>query len=448
MNSFIKGTLVVAALAGIGAGGHFGYKAINNKNKEINNLKTEISQIKEDNESLKTQLEEKDNQLAEKEEKLEEVTKSYLTLKDVEIPRIQNELATKTSLLETANGQISTLNTQKVSLLSAVTEIDNVINETEDAVEIETLEARKNAILVQIDSLNTQISSLESEKQKLQTEVDNLKVEKQNLQTEVDNLKSQKTQLENEIASLNTQLSNLRTAISQLENATGIEYKTSKKSIMVANLTDFVLRDNLINLEDVITLKETTIVAGSPVCNFDIFPGSSIKQWFNSFFSHEFTQSYYSRSSLSYYQFTLNGIEHDCIEQTNIKDKYSYDWSNISVYYNNVLCSDLNDLADNTTYIIYSIIDENDKLSIYISDINITGKYIADNGRYFDFDTKTYVNDDSGIVNSYMNGAFRIGSDGVEFSYSKGSQDLMCIFKFNSISSFEYDGQTFTKSEG
>ena len=31
MNGFIKGTLIVAALAGIGAGGHFGYKAINNK---------------------------------------------------------------------------------------------------------------------------------------------------------------------------------------------------------------------------------------------------------------------------------------------------------------------------------------------------------------------------------------------------------------------------------
>ena len=394
MNGLIKGLLITAAVAGVGACGHFGYKAINNKNKEINNLKTENAQLKEDNEtkskeitSLKNDLMDKNTSLVNLQGAYSDLLTKYSKLVDVEIPRIQNELATKTSLLETANGQISTLNTQKVSLLNAVTEIDNVINETEDAVEIENLEARKNAILVQIDSLNTQISSLESEKQALQTEVDNLKVEKQNLQTEIANLQTQKTQLENEIASLNTQIADLRTALSQLENTTGIEFKVaSKQGFLHLNDNLIVVNffDRAISLEDYLSNVGFTQIGDTSVDACSLSSGSEIKTNFSGIYTGEISTVSFGLETHNHYEFTLNGTARHCEESTG-NTTVDKELSNLKIYYNGVICENLNAIDDNKQYLINGVVSGDD-ICIYINDNFLTGKYVSKIGEIYDFD--------------------------------------------------------------
>ena len=442
MNGFIKGTLIVAALAGIGAGGHFGYKAINNKNKEINNLKTEVSQLQEDNESLKTKLAEKDNQLAEKEAKLEEVTKNYLNLKDVEIPRIQNELTEKTTQLKTANTQISTLSTQKVSLLNAVSEIDNKINSTEDAVEIETLETRKIAVLNQIDTLNSQISSLEDEKQKLETEVANLKVEKANLQTEVAQLQTQKTNLEKEIASLNTQISDLRTALSQLENTTGFEFIMAQKYIYFENYGNpLYISKSVHSFKDIVTGKAETKIGDNYVLDYVNLDKSQVDDFIN--FLNKILETNYAFASVSYYKFTFNDDD-KCYQESpsSMPGFNDQKFSNATVYYNGQEISDFSVLSSTKSYAIMTQTNEQNLL-IYIVDKSPKGKYVSETGNYFDFDNnQSNINDSvSEISDVYFSNDRDSTSSRIVINYCGWSYDV-------DSDSFEYQGETFTKSEG
>ena len=450
MNGLVKGLLITAAVAGVGAGGHFGYKAINNKNKEINNLKTEISQIKEDNEikskeieTLNVKVSEKDKELAKKQKEYEENLKTLLELRDVEIPRIQNELATKTSLLETANGQISTLNTQKVSLLNAVTEIDNKINSTEDAVEIETLEARKSAILTQIDDLNTQIDKLTTDKQSLQTEVDNLKVEKANLETEIANLQTRKTQLENEIKTLNTQISNLRTALGQLENTTGFTYKCTLQEIMIDNFfSTLIVSDTIYSFEDILNLNGTTIVGGTTYSNFRLCSGSTIKEIFDKF-SEIPGSTFISKQSTLCYEFTFNGTL-KCYSDSPGFVSDGTELTGISVYYNNELCESFQ-FEETSVYYVFATL-ENGFVKVYVLDSTLSGKYVSENGKYIDFDKKLYSLDES-HTGDFKNSQLYIDSTGVHISIwpDEFSSQLFIDYSNGTLT---YSGQTFTKSEG
>lgn len=450
MNGLVKGALIVAALAGVGAGGHFGYKSIADQNRKMESLKTENVQLKEDNEtkskeitSLKNDLMDKNTSLVKLQGDYDNLLTEYSKLVDVEIPRIQNELAEKTSQLESANSQISTLITQKVSLLSAVTEIDNVINETEDAVEIENLEARKNAILVQIDSLNTQISSLTDERRELQTEVESLKVEKQNLQTEITQLQEQKTQLEKEIASLNTQISDLRNALSQLENTTGFEYITSSKMIYFQNLSaGLLISKSIYSFEELAKGNGDFSIGDSRFSDYSIYDNSQgqIENYLN-----EIKENNYSALSVSnYYKFVFNGTEKCYLESSESVSFTDKKISKLTVYYNGEKIEDFS-MIKTLKFLALMSNFENEELTIYIVDFSPTGKYVSENGDYLDFDNKKMSR--SGqieeISDSYYN--YDIFASGSNFTaiinYTGG-----WVYDINT-DSFNYFGTVFTKSE-
>lgn len=448
MNGFIKGTLLVAALAGVGTGGYFGYKKITDQDKQIKNLETENTQLKEDVENktaeiseLNSRLKTTSDELAEKNKALESAMSELAESEKYKI-KLQNELATKTSLLETVNGQISTLNTQKVSLLNAVTEIDNVINETEDAVEIENLEARKNAILVQIDSLNTQISSLTDEKQELQTEVDNLKVEKQNLQTEIANLQTQKTQLENEIASLNTQIADLRTALSQLENTTGFEFIMAQKYIYFENYGNpLYISKSVHSFKDIVTGKAETKIGDNYVLDYVDLDKSQVDDFIN--LLNTILETNYAFASVSYYKFTFNGDD-KCYQESpsSMPGFNDQKFSNATVYYNGQEISDFSILSSTKSYAIMTQTNEQNLL-IYIVDKSPKGKYVSGTGNYFDFDNnQSNINNSvSEISDAYFSNDRDSTSSRIIINYCGWSYDV-------DSDSFEYQGETFTKSEG
>lgn len=152
MKDIIKGALLFAGIAAVGTGGYFGYKKVSDNNKEITQLKTELTQEKENSANTNKLLEEKTAQYA-------ELKKTY---------------DAKVTELDTVTKNVATLESEKTSLLNAVTEIDNTITKTTDKVELENLQTRKTAILAQITTLEENISTLSADKTKLETQVKSL----------------------------------------------------------------------------------------------------------------------------------------------------------------------------------------------------------------------------------------------------------------------------------
>jgi predicted nucleic acid-binding Zn-ribbon protein len=163
--------------------------------KIATNLSPAYAEMKDDNEN-------KDSQISDLTSEIDTLNKT-ITDKDASITAKNKQIAEKDSLissqteqLNTCNSNIQTLNTQKAGLLTAVTEIDNKINSTTDSVELDDLEIRKTAILAQIDTLNTQIATLTQEKTQLTQEIATLTQEKADLQAEVTQLESDKAELQ------------------------------------------------------------------------------------------------------------------------------------------------------------------------------------------------------------------------------------------------------------
>ena len=448
MNGFIKGTLLVAALAGVGTGGYFGYKKITDQDKKIKNLEIENTQLKEDVENktaeiseLNSRLKTKSDELAEKNKALESAMSELAESEKYKI-KLQNDLNEKTTQLESANGEISTLSTQKISLLNAVTEIDNKINETEDAVEIETLEARKSAVLNQIDDLNTQIDKLKTDKQSLQTEVDNLKVEKSNLEKEITQLQTQKANLEKEITQLQTQISDLRTAISQLENTTGFTYKCTLQEIIIDNFSSpLIVSDTIYSFEDILNLNGTTIVGGTTYSNFRLCSGSTIKEIFDKF-SEIPGSTFISKQSTLCYEFTFNGTL-KCYSDSPGFVSDGTELTGISVYYNNELCENFQ-FEETSGYYVFATL-ENGFVKVYVLDATLSGKYVSENGKYIDFDKKLYSLDES-HTGDFKTSQLYIDSTGVHISIwpDEFSSQLFIDYSNGTLT---YSGQTFTKSE-
>ena len=173
----IAGTLAGLIMAGgIAGAGYFGYKTIKDRDKTIEDQKTTIEKLEDENKVSK--------------EKIEELTKD-LSAKVSEIAEKDKQIAEKDNLIEENNHKIQTLNNQKTTLLASVSEIDNKLTSTTDAVDVDSLEARKTAILSQIDTLNTEIANLTNEKTQLEQDVATLTEEKQNLQNQINNIQSQ-----------------------------------------------------------------------------------------------------------------------------------------------------------------------------------------------------------------------------------------------------------------
>ena len=159
MKDIIKGALLFAGIAAVGTGGYFGYKKVSDNTKEITQLKTELTQEKENSANTNKLLEEK--------------TAQYSELK-----KIYDEKVTE---LDTVTKNVATLESQKASLLNAVTEIDNTITKTTDKVELENLQTRKTVILAQITTLEENISTLNTDKTKLEDQVKSLQEDLKNI---------------------------------------------------------------------------------------------------------------------------------------------------------------------------------------------------------------------------------------------------------------------------
>lgn len=148
------------------------------------------------------------------------------------IDKLNGEISTKTQLIKDKDNEISglkvnladvqqqayTLTTQKTTLLSVVTEIDNKINSTTDATEIDNLEERKASILAQIDALNEEIKTLEQEKTQLEADIAVLQQEKTTLQNEIKQLKIEKQNLEKEVEQLESDKSDLEKRLGYLDD--------------------------------------------------------------------------------------------------------------------------------------------------------------------------------------------------------------------------------------
>lgn len=179
------------------------------------------AEIKDDNAK-------KDSQIKDLNKDIDSLNKTILE-KDTSIAQKDKLIAEKDSLintqtqqLNTCNANIQTLSSQKVTLLTAVSEIDNKINSTTDSVELEDLETRKTAILTQIDTLNTQISTLQTQKTQLEQDIATLQQEKATLQAEVSQLQNDKTNLQSQINSLLSQLEQYNLITVSIDGAYGV----------------------------------------------------------------------------------------------------------------------------------------------------------------------------------------------------------------------------------
>ena len=388
MNGFIKGTLLVAALAGVGTGGYFGYKKITDQDKKIKNLEIENTQLKEDVENktaeiseLNSRLKTKSDELAEKNKALESAMSELAESEKYKI-KLQNDLNEKTTQLESANGKISVLSTQKVSLLNAVTEIDNKINSTESSVEIETLEERKSAILTQIDDLNTQIDKLTTDKQSLQTEVDNLKVEKQNLQTEIAQLQEQKTQLENEIVDLNNQISELNEQVSALrESALHLVYTESYLNNFLPG-NSLPLASRIYKGIDIVDINNYYMSSRGEKREFTYFNLVDYPDMINNLL-----QGKSSVNNCTTRHYECN-IDNQLLKIISDLPNTFINVNSYKVFYKGEEVTDSSSFNQYKTYIM-SVILEDNNLSIYLDDV-LFGKYASSDGDYIDFDNFTY----------------------------------------------------------
>ena len=189
--------------------------------KVATNLSPAYAEIKDDNAKKDSQINNLNNEInnlnktiLEKDASIEE--------KNIAIAEKDSLISSQTEQLNTCNANIKTLSSQKVTLLTAVSEIDNKINSTTDSVELEDLETRKTAILAQIDTLNTQISTLQAQKTQLEQDIATLQQEKATLQAEVNQLKQDKAELQNQVENLQNQKTTLQEQVNNFSKVTTI----------------------------------------------------------------------------------------------------------------------------------------------------------------------------------------------------------------------------------
>lgn len=248
-----------------------------NKQETINKLNETVSEkekeLKEANELIATKnalIAEKDADIAEKQKAIE-ARDAELADKQKTIEAKDKTIAEKQATIDEQTTSINTLTSQKTSLLSAVTEIDNKINSTSDAVEINNLETRKTAILNQIDQLDSQIETLtsqkaqlennvqtlQSDKTQLQSQVATLTSDKTNLQNQVNTLTFEKTQLQQEVATLTTEKQNLQNQIDTLNS-------------QLAEFEQYTLNIDQTNPVESITIEDTKLGTSATMSNVNI----------------------------------------------------------------------------------------------------------------------------------------------------------------------------------
>lgn len=270
-----KGKIIAGTLAGIicagaiASGGVYGVKLLKDRDKTIEDQKTTIGQLEEENNVSK--------------EKIEQLTND-LSAKVSELAEKDKQIADKDNLISENNHKIQTLNSQKTTLLASVAEIDNKLTSTIDAVDIDNLEARKNAILVQIDTLNTEIANLTAEKTQLQQEVVALTTEKTQLQKQIDDLQKSAQTIITKSYSYSiaycdaesntvTSIADNTSSISRETFATIVEHKDELKPYSVDEFA-YIQNDVLnISLLTSIGSKMATVNDDNYKCNVNFYLG-------------------------------------------------------------------------------------------------------------------------------------------------------------------------------
>lgn len=322
----IAGTLAGLIMAsGIAGAGYFGYKTIKDRDKTIDEQKTTIGQLEEDNKVSK--------------EKIEGLTKD-LSAKVSELAEKDKQIVEKDNLISENNNKIKTLNSQKTTLLASVSEIDNKLTSTTDAVDVDNLEARKMAILGQIDTLNADIANLTAEKTQLQQEIETLTTEKTQLQNQIDSLNKQIVELTNKLNNVSRNLNNATVtfkytynnlAYSVFDDAGNYDYQgghvdtkilaTSCSRQDLLNFVNQVEKDIKVNLpKSANSSRETCLFV------YDVYEIEIQHQTLCMDVVHDETYSFTSNTNLST-KILLNGNQIDIEELStslDSKSKYSY----------------------------------------------------------------------------------------------------------------------------
>ena len=283
---------------GIAGGGYYAYKQIKDRDKTIDDQKTTIGQLEEENKVSKEkieqltkdlsakvaellekdkQIEAKDAEIAEKDATIADKQKA-IDAKDKEIEEKNKTIADKDALIseketeiEESNHRVQILNSQKTSLLSAVTEIDQKINSTSDSVEIDNLEARKTAILTQIEELDSQIETLTSQKTKLENDVKTLQADKTQLQSEVDALTTDKTNLQNQVNTLTSEKTQLQQEVTTLTTEKqNLQSQIDTLNAQLAEFEQYTLNIDQTNPVESITIEDTKLGTSATMSNVNI----------------------------------------------------------------------------------------------------------------------------------------------------------------------------------
>lgn len=248
-----------------------------NKQETINSLNKTVAEkeqaLKEAEELIATKnalIAEKDADIAEKQKAIEEKD-ATIADKQKAIEEKDKTIAEKQATIDEQTTSINTLTTQKTSLLSAVTEIDNKINSTSDEVEIDNLEARKTAILTQVDQLDSQIETLTSQKAQLENDVQTLQSDKTQSQSQVATLTSDKTNLQNQVNTLISEKTQLQQEVTALTiEKQNLQSQIDTLNAQLAEFEQYTLNIDQTNPVESITIEDTKLGTSATMSNVNI----------------------------------------------------------------------------------------------------------------------------------------------------------------------------------
>ncbi len=308
------------------------------------------------------------------------------------IEKLNGEISTKTQLIKDKDNEISglkvnladvqqqayTLTTQKTALLSVVTEIDNKINSTTDATEIDNLEERKASILAQIDALNEEIETLEQEKTQLEADIAVLQQEKATLEEEVKKLKQEKVDLEKQVQDLEKDNENLlkQKGAQLVKNVTYLELPFGDIKKRVACVESFEEYLNILKVPSAPNIREKYSSQVSKYYLTLLFETLSNNETYT---ARKFKNETYE---IRLYDIYTGGVTNQYL------DEVTYNSSSILVKYNGeiISASEFENIRyeDLVSFNCYASNFTNDGFTLNI--VDLTGVYKMNNNCYVDFD--------------------------------------------------------------
>lgn len=377
--------------------------------------------VLDDLEKQKQEIDDLNEQIKTKDALIAENT-SLINQKDAQILAQQNALSEK-------NQSITTLSSQKIKLLSAVTQIDNLINSTVDQTEIDNLEEKKTAILKQIDSLNESITTLNAEKTQLEQDIATLTQEKATLQAEVSQLKAEKAQLEHQIADLQAQLKTL-------QDSKGISLLTTKSSYWIYNSNyDFNFSAPLKNSQEEFLQESYRVLHNNLMSNYwYCAKGSEIQSFINSVQNYE--GFCLVESTNLHYNVDLGDFHWGHVE--NVQNQLdATKFSKISVLINN----EQGTIKDNVKYCLYFSKVDADNGELVLNLITLTGKFFSTSGNYIDFDLMQ-ISINNTLYNFTIN---NIMPDHIELNSDYNSYMSFTINQWDNSLTYDDNNVTYAK---